>query len=63
MKKKLFNLFAICLCAIAFLASCGGPKDATKELEISIDNENCINKSYPTFIEELKKLELEVLYE
>lgn len=32
MKKKLFNLFAICLCAIAFLASCGGPKDATKEL-------------------------------
>lgn len=35
MKKKLFNLFAICLCAIAFLASCGGPKDATKELEIS----------------------------
>ena len=35
MKKKLFNLFAICLCAIAFLASCGGPKVATKELEIS----------------------------
>ena len=35
MKKKLFNLFAICLCAIAFLASCGGPEDATKELEIS----------------------------
>lgn len=35
MKKKLFNLFAICLCAIAFLAFCGGPKDATKELEIS----------------------------
>ena len=35
----------------------------TKELEVTIDNENCINKSYPTFIEELKKLELEVLYE
>lgn len=35
MKKKLFNLFAICICAVAFLASCGGPKDATKELEIS----------------------------
>lgn len=35
MKTKLFNLFAICVCAIAFLASCGGPKDATKELEIS----------------------------
>lgn len=33
---KLFNLFAICVCALAFLASCGGsPKDGTKELEIS----------------------------
>ena len=30
----------------------------TKELEVSIDNENCINKSYPTFIEELKNLRL-----
>lgn len=35
MKMKLFNLFAICICAIAFMASCGGPKDGTKELEIS----------------------------
>lgn len=35
----------------------------TKELNVTIDNEECINKSFPTFIKELKKLETEVQYE
>lgn len=33
--KKLFGLLTLALCTMLFFASCGGAKDATKELEIS----------------------------
>lgn len=33
--KKLFGLLTLAVCTMLFLASCGGAKDATKELDIS----------------------------
>lgn len=35
----------------------------TKDLEVTLDDQDCINKSYPTFLEDLKKLEKEEAYE
>lgn len=33
--KKLFGLLTLAVCTMLFLASCGGAKDATKELDVS----------------------------
>ena len=30
----------------------------THALDVTIDNETCINKSYPTFLEELERMEV-----
>ena len=31
--------------------------------EVTIDDEKCVNKSYPTFLEDLKTIEKETTYE